>query len=192
MNTPAHLIFGAAAFAKPGHPKVTFAALLGALLPDLSLYLLAGTSLFILGIPAQTVFGELYFSDSWQLIFSIDNSLVLWGLGLAAALWWRSPWAIALTGAALLHIAFDLPLHHDDGRAHFWPLSDWIFESPVSYWDRNHYGDIVAPIEVIACLILCAVLWLRFTTLWARLVILGAILLQLAPAFIWVFVFATG
>ncbi|GAD54647.1 hypothetical protein [Limimaricola cinnabarinus] len=29
MNTPAHLIFGAAAFGRPGHARVTAAALLG-------------------------------------------------------------------------------------------------------------------------------------------------------------------
>ncbi|WP_328795072.1 hypothetical protein [Jannaschia marina] len=42
MNTPAHLIIGLAAFGKPGRPRVTAAALCGALLPDLSLYLMAG------------------------------------------------------------------------------------------------------------------------------------------------------
>lgn len=41
MNTPAHLIIGLAAFGKPGAPRVTAAALAGAMIPDLSLYLLA-------------------------------------------------------------------------------------------------------------------------------------------------------
>ncbi|MEM7296588.1 MAG: cobalamin biosynthesis protein CobQ, partial [Pseudomonadota bacterium] len=89
MNTPAHLIFGLAAFGRPGEGKVIAGALVGALLPDLSLYVLAGVSLFVLGISPDRVFGELYFSDSWQLAFAIDNSLVLWGLGLVLALWLR-------------------------------------------------------------------------------------------------------
>ena len=191
MNTPAHLIFGLAAFAKPDAQRVTLAAGMGALLPDLSLYLLAGTSLFVLGIPAETVFGELYFSDGWQLIFRIDNSFILWGLGLGAALWWRSDWGTALTGAALLHLSLDFPLHHDDGRAHFWPLTDWIFQSPFSYWDRDHYADVIGPIEMVASAILCAVLWRRFRTLWSRIGILALACAQIFPTFIWMFVFDT-
>lgn len=191
MNTPAHLIFGLAAFAKPDAQRVTFAAGMGALLPDLSLYLLAGTSLFVLGIPAETVFGELYFSESWQLIFRIDNSFILWGFGLGAALWWRSDWGTALTGAALLHLSLDFPLHHDDGRAHFWPLTDWIFQSPFSYWDRDHYADVIGPIEMVASAILCAVLWRRFRTLWSRIGILALACAQIFPTFIWMFVFDT-
>jgi len=128
MNTPAHLIFGLAAFGKPDAPKVTAAALVGAILPDLSLYLLAGTHLFVLGTSPDVVFGELYFSELWQTIFKIDNSFLLWGvvLGLGVAI--RSAWVVALAGAALFHIGLDFPLHHDDGRAHFWPLTDlpWL------------------------------------------------------------------
>ena len=80
MNTPAHLIFGMAAFGRPDATRVTLAALAGAMLPDLSLYVLAGTSIFFLGIDPQIVFDDLYFSDSWQLIFKIDNSFILWGI----------------------------------------------------------------------------------------------------------------
>jgi len=162
MNTPAHLIFGLAAFGKVDAPKVTAAALAGAILPDLSLYLLAGTHLFVLGTDPQVVFGELYFSDAWQSIFRIDNSFIVWGVLLGFGLALRSAWVIALAGAALLHIGLDFPLHHDDGRAHFWPLTNWIFESPVSYWDRNHHANIVAPIEICTSLILGVILWGRF------------------------------
>ena len=122
MNTPAHLIFAAAAFGKPDVRRVTIAALIGGFLPDLSLYLLAGYSMFILDITPQRVFDELYFSDAWQQVFAIDNSFILWGIGLAAALYWRRAWAVALCGGALLHLAFDFPLHSEDARMHFWPL----------------------------------------------------------------------
>lgn len=190
MNTPAHLIFGLAAFGKPAAPQVTVAAAIGAILPDLSLYLLAVWHLFVMGTDPQIVFGEMYFSDAWQGIFRIDNSIVLWGIGLAIALALRSAWAVALCGAALLHLALDFPLHHDDGRAHFWPLTDWVFQSPVSYWDRAHYGGIVGPIEIALSLTLCVWLWRRFRQQVTRAVIALLALAEAAPVFVWVFVFA--
>lgn len=189
MNTPAHLIFGLTAFGAPRRPLVTAAALTGALLPDLSLYLLASWHLFVLGTSPETVFGTLYFSEGWQRIFRIDNSIVLWGCGLAVALMARSAWGTALCGAALLHLGLDLPLHHDDGRAHFWPVSTWIFQSPVSYWDPAHYGDLVSVIELLAVLACCVILWRRFRGLVMRglILLLGA--MQIAPVLLWFFMF---
>lgn len=189
MNTPAHLIFGLAAFGKPDLPKITAAALAGAMIPDLSLYLLSGWHLLVLGTAPEIVFGELYFSDLWQGIFRIDNSFIVWGVLLGLGLVAKLRWLIALAGAALLHIGLDFPLHHDDGRAHFWPLSNWIFQSPVSYWDRNHYAGIVAPIEIGLALVLCVVIWRRFKGWLIRglTVALGA--MEALPVFVWMFMF---
>lgn len=190
MNTPAHLLLGAAAFGGRGRKRVVWAAFAGGLLPDMSLYVLAGVSLALLGIPARVVFDELYFSDLWQTIFAIDNSFLLWGMLLGLALWRRSDWAIALTASALLHLALDLPLHHDDGRPHFWPVTDWVFESPYSYWDRGQGATWIAPLELAVALGAGALL------LWRRLgwaISLTALLLmaaQLMVARVWLFVFA--
>ncbi|MEP4197833.1 MAG: cobalamin biosynthesis protein CobQ [Aliishimia sp.] len=152
MNTPAHLLLGAAAFGRRGSGTVMIAALIGAMLPDLSLYLMAGTALFILQIAPSRVFNELYFSDAWQTVFAIDNSFVIWGVLLGGAIWSQRGWAVALCGAALLHLVFDFPLHHDDGRPHFWPVSGWVFESPLSYWDVRHGARWVAPFEAAAAM----------------------------------------
>jgi len=192
MNTPAHLIFGLAAFGKADAPKVTAAALAGALIPDFSLYLLAGWNLIVLGTPPEVVFGELYFSDLWQSIFRIDNSLVLWAVGLGVAITVRSRWAIALCGAALLHIGLDLPLHHDDGRAHFWPLTNWIFESPVSYWDRSHHAGWISPLETLACLGLSVFALIRFKRWWLRLLVLVLLAAQARIFYAWMFEFPSG
>ncbi len=148
MNTPAHILIGWAAFGRNGSAKLSAAAIAGALAPDLSLYLLGSVSLFLLNIPPAIVFGELYFSALWQGIFAVDNSFFVWGAGLAIAYWRKSAVAQVLCCAALLHLALDFPLHHDDGRPHFWPVSQWVFESPVSYWDRGHHAGVVGPIEV--------------------------------------------
>ena len=153
VNTPAHLLIGVAAFGRMGGRKTLIAAMFGGLLPDLSLYLLAGTSLFLLNIPPQVVFDELYFSDAWQSVFAIDNSIPLWAVLLFLSIRWGRLWMQALCAAALLHLGLDFALHHDDGRPHFWPLSNWVFESPVSYWDIRRGGAWIGPIEVMACLV---------------------------------------
>ena len=190
MNTPAHLIFGLTAFGRADSRCVTAAALAGSLIPDLSLYLMAGTHLLLLDTPPRVVFGELYFSDAWQSVFRIDNSFVLWGIALVIGIMARAPVAIALCGAALLHLLLDFPLHHNDGRAHFWPISNWIFASPVSYWDSRHYGGIVGPIEIGLSLAFCALLWRRYTGRWMRALIVGLGLLEAAPGIMFGLIFA--
>lgn len=160
MNTPAHLILGLACFGRKGRPKVTAAAAAGAILPDLSLYVLAGWALSVQNIAPAVVFGEMYFSQDWQRVFRVDNSFILWGVVFAMAVWAKSPVWSAFAGAGLLHLACDLPLHHDDGRAHFWPLTDWVFQSPVSYWDGRRGAGIIAPAEFLLCLgAVCLTIW---------------------------------
>ena len=159
MNTPAHLLLGAAVFGRTGERRIILAAVLGAFAPDASLYLMAGVSLFILSIPPQVVFDELYFSDAWQTVFAIDNSVFVWGALLSIALWRKLPAMTAFAGAGLLHIALDFPLHAGDGRPHFWPLSDWVFESPVSYWNSTHHAIWVAPVSVVISLAAFSVIW---------------------------------
>ncbi|WP_300016149.1 cobalamin biosynthesis protein CobQ [uncultured Roseobacter sp.] len=176
MNTPAHLLIGAAVMGRKSTRPVVWAAIAGALLPDLSLYLLAGSALYIFGIAPQVVFDELYFSHNWQMIFAIDNSFLIWGGLFAVALWRGAPWAIALTGAGLLHLCFDFPLHHDDGRAHFWPLTGWVFESPLSYWDRDHGAMWLAPVEAVAASLAAITLWQRRFG-WGLLVLITLLLL---------------
>lgn len=160
MNTPAHLIVGSAAFGRDR--KTLWAALAGGLLPDLSLYLLVFWAMFIHQIPENVIFNQLYFSDSWQRIFAVDNSFFLWGAVLAAGLSLKARPVVAFAGSGLVHIGSDFLLHHDDGRAHFWPLSDWVFESPLSYWDSSHHALFVGPILALLTLVCTVILWRRF------------------------------
>lgn len=181
MNTPAHLVLAVAALAKPNKPKITWAAILGALIPDLSLYLLAAWSMFVQGNNAHYVFDTQYFSEEWQNIFAIDNSFFLWGLVIIIGLLLKKHWLWVLGSAAFLHLCFDFPLHHDDARQHFWPISDWIFISPFSYWDHRHHGELISYLEIGLCLFLLVILWRRFKSRFARVVIIITGLLQIAP-----------
>ncbi len=169
MNTPAHLLIGAAVFARPARGPVLWAALAGSLLPDLSLYLMAGVSLFVLNIPEPVVFDQLYFSSSWQTVFAIDNSFIFWGLALGLGLW--RGWHLLTVGvsAGVLHLGMDFLLHAGDGRPQFWPISSWVFHSPVSYWDSTHYALWVAPVSMATCVLAFVVLWRRGLSVWATL-----------------------
>ncbi|MGR3783294.1 MAG: cobalamin biosynthesis protein CobQ [Albimonas sp.] len=200
MNTPAHLIFAAAAFARPAPPgpagaaarRRNLAALAGGLAPDLGLFLLFAWARWGQGRELQEIFQQDYLSPLWQGVFRVDNSIPLWGaLGLAALALGRPALAV-LAGAALLHLAFDLPLHHSDARPHFWPLTDWVFRSPLSYWNPARHGHEVALAEGAACLALAAVLWRRFEGVPARAAILALLAVEAAPTVVWPWLLGPG
>ena len=190
MNTPAHLVFAAAAFGKPDNPKQTWAAILGGLAPDFSLYFLSIWARFVQGHSWNHIFDTLYFSDAWQSVFSVDNSFFFWGAIFAVGLSFKKPVIWAFAAGALLHIGLDFPLHHDDGRAHFWPLSDWVFESPVSYWDPNAYGNIVGPIEAALVVAVCVWMLTKYRSVIAKVALGAAILFQIAPFVIFYVMFS--
>ena len=181
MNTPTHLIISAVLFAKPEQRKVTTVALLGGFVPDFSLYFLFFWHQFIIGTPTKAIFEELYFSDYWQKIFAIDNSFIVWGIFLGLALFLKSGWMIAMSGAAFVHLMCDFPLHVDDARAHFWPLTMWKFESSISYWDSDHHGNIVSTLEFLLVCVMLGVLWRRFETLAPRIVIAATAMITVMP-----------
>ena len=189
MNTPAHLLVGGAVFGKPDRKGVTVAAFLGALAPDVSLYLMVAVSIWGLGIPADTVFRELYYSDAWQSVFAVDNSFILWGIALGLALWRGNAALVAFSGAALLHLAFDFPLHTHDARMHFWPLSDWVFESPVSYWDSRAHAGAVAPVALTMSVGAGVYLWVRHKTWTIKAIVAVLLAMELMSSGIWRFVF---
>jgi len=133
--TQTHLVIAAALLAKPGAPARNRAAIVGALLPDLSIFVLFGWAVAT-GIPQETLWRETYWTEPWQTLGAISNSAPLWGLiavGLRALTGTWLTVTTVLPLAALTHIAGDFPLHNGDAHQHVWPVSDWRFHSPVSY-----------------------------------------------------------
>jgi hypothetical protein len=171
VNTPTHLLLSAAIFCKPGDSKRNSAALIGAIVPDIALYgLFAWAKLT--AVPDAELWGQIYFSPGYQAIDSIQNSAPLYAA--IAVMGWlaKQPLATVFGLSALLHLAVDFPLHHSDAHAHFWPLTDWRFVSPVSYWNPDHYGLMIAPLELVWALVLAVILWRRFKS-WPVRVALG-------------------
>lgn len=174
MNTQTHLLVAAALLARPQAPVRNVAALCGGLLPDASIYVMYGVAK-LQAVPEAEIWSRLYFTPFWHAWIAATNSVPIYGALLIAGLarGWEAAAVFAL--AALSHIAFDLPLHREDAHPHFWPVSDWTFVSPVSYWDPNHYGYWSAAFEVALALALVAVLWRRFAAGWVRALLLLAL-----------------
>lgn len=168
MNTPSHMLIGAAVFGRPLPPATLIAALVGGLVPDVPMFVLVLWSTRVIGLPEQDVFGKLYFSDSWQAVFAVDHGLFVWGTLFLAALWSGRVLLRAFAGAGLLHAIADFATHHDDARRQLWPVSDWIFRSPVSYWDARYYGNLFGLFEVGLVLTLTLLLCWRLQRWWER------------------------
>lgn len=167
MHTPSHLILNLAALRRPVSPAMTWPILAGALIPDAALFVFYG---WARGqrLPAQTIWGDAYYSQPWQDIFAVGNSIPLGLLGvvLGYALrgFWLGPWVGFLGASMVLHHLADLPLHHDDAHQHFWPLSSVRLISPVSYWDVDHFGRLGATVELLLVLVATAYLWPRLSS----------------------------
>ena len=176
MNTVAHLIFNLVTVEYPKpfysrpkflqkHPLPIAPMVWGAFLPDLPMVVLYVVERFILGRSDDYIWRTAYYSSHWSNFIDLFNSIPLIAVGLIWSFWQRSRWGWLLGMGMLFHALGDLPLHHDDGHRHFFPISDWIFASPVSYWDLNHYGGPVSILEAIAVLGGC---WLLYRSYQSR------------------------
>ena len=148
----------------------------------------------VLGYPLSEIFGKIYWEHWWQVSNAIGHSFILWGAVLAVSLLSRPRnWAgfgVALSGSALLHSMIDFLCHRDDAHMHFWPLTEWRFRSPISYWDSAFYGTQFSLFEAALGLVFVIVLWRRYSQKWIKaLVALSAIAYAAVPAF---FIFGSG
>ncbi len=175
------MLIGAAVFARPVAPARLVAALAGGLAPDVPMFIMVLWSTRVLGQPERKVFGESYYSDAWQAVFAIDHGLLTWGALLAFALLRRRLVLRVFAGSGLLHAFADLLTHHDDARRQFWPMTDWVFRSPVSYWDARYFGNVFAVFEVGLVAVLAAYLCWNRTRTWERAVVLFLAALMVVP-----------
>ena len=179
MHTPTHLLIGAAVLARPQRPWSGAAALAGAFLPDLPMFVMYGWARFVAGLGDRDIWPEpdgLYWQPLWQTWTNAGHSLPLFIAVLAVAMLVKLDWLKIFALSGLLHIAFDFPVHREDGHAHLWPFSNWKFVSPVSYWDVDHYGAYVGPIELAIVIGTIVVLWRRYVS-WVVRSALGVALL---------------
>jgi len=152
MTAPGHLIINVLVFGRGDRPAMALPAAIGAVLPDLPQIVFYLWAKIYRGLPEMVIWSDAYFQPAWQAVFHLFHSFPLALLGLFGGLLARSRWAAVLFASLMLHGVGDFLLHHDDAHRHFFPLSDWQFHSPVSYWDPAHFGEIVVVLEGIVVL----------------------------------------
>ncbi len=158
MNTPSHIFIAAALLKKADArllPRSAF--LVGSFMPDISLGILSLAATFyyrvLLGNQSpdlmETVLHPLYFNNPyWISAHNFLHAPLALGLYLAALWPWRNQagnwqnWLFWFFASCGLHSLGDILTHFDDGPVLFWPLNwQFRFHSPVSYWDKAHYGS---------------------------------------------------
>lgn len=168
MNTPTHIIVSYVLLRSSTRKKLDhFWIIMGAVLPDLMIFVLFFYAL-LFGIPMREVWDVLYFTDFWQDLIDCFNSVPITAffIGIAAALKWRG--GVLLGMSVLIHIFGDVFLHNDDAHRHFFPLSEYKFISPVSYWDPNHLGWLGATIEYVVLAVALYFLWPHLKSLYTK------------------------
>ncbi|MEM7565507.1 MAG: hypothetical protein AAF353_21115, partial [Pseudomonadota bacterium] len=166
----------------PDHLKTT-AIVTGAVIPDLVIIVFYAWHLF-LGTPEQQIWSVEYYNPQWQASIDIFNSIPIFIIAILICAKLGKPVLIALFASLLLHTLGDLPLHHDDAHRHFFPVLDWRFESPLSYWDPAHHGNLVALAEFTVVMAASVFLWIKHAVLRPWIVVLVGIYLAY-----WVYVF---
>lgn len=148
MNTPSHAIINLFLLGKQSLPQANLSIFLGAILPDIPIFLFYGWAKLIARQSEKQIWSETYYKPFWQNIVAIFHSipLALAGWLISDYLNWQSLEILFIS--LVLHSLGDLPVHNDDAHRHFFPLSNYRFISPISYWDRKHHGAIVSLIEL--------------------------------------------
>ncbi len=179
MNTPAHAIFNLALLNRKGQPQWNPLIIWGAIIPDLTMFGFYLGLKLLTNVPESQIWGVEYYRPFWQTAFDLGHSIPLALIGMGLMLYFKQTGIALLFASVLLHCLEDLPVHHEDAHRHFLPLSNFRFESPISYWDRNYYGGIVGPIEQGLMLVASLYVFRRVRSRWTKGLLIVANVLPL-------------
>ena len=142
MNTPAHAIINLLVLTRDNDHRRATAIMAGAIIPDLVIIVFYAWHL-ILGTAESQIWSIEYYHPLWQGWIDSFNSVPIIILAMLICWYQRQYLVLALFASMLLHALGDLPFHHDDAHRHFFPLLEWRFSSPISYWDPAHGGALL-------------------------------------------------
>ena len=108
MTTQSHAIINLALLSRQGKPYLHRYALIGAILPDLAMFIFFAVETFVRRTPQQELWSQRYFMPAWQNFFDIFNSIpfILLVLGLGYFLV-KSEKITVLAWSMLIHCGFD-------------------------------------------------------------------------------------
>lgn len=149
MNTPSHAIINLAIVTNLPLTQANLAVVVGAILPDLPIFIFYFWAKFVLKQPEAKIWTESYWQPQMQTWVALLHSIPLASFAAIISHYFGWPILELIFISMVLHSLGDLPVHHDDAHRHFFPLHDYRFISPISYWDPNRYGRVVALIEII-------------------------------------------
>ena len=155
MNTPSHAIINVALLSQIS--PLAGAIAFGAILPDLPIFGFYVWAKWFARLPEQKIWSQAYSYPVVQDIVAFFHSIPLAVLGWSIAFWLKWDLGQVVFLSCVLHSLGDLPVHNSDAHRHFFPLTDYRFISPVSYWDPKHYGAIAAAVEL--ALVWGATIW---------------------------------
>ncbi|NEO36422.1 MAG: hypothetical protein F6J90_08845 [Moorea sp. SIOASIH] len=153
MNTPSHAIINLAVLNQQTQLQAALPITIGAILPDAPIFILYIWAKLIRRQPEYQIWSQTYELPFWQNLVATFHSLPLALCGVIISHYWGwQLWEI-LCWSMILHSLLDLPVHNDDAHRHFFPLSNYRFISPFSYWDPKHHGHTVSTLEKLLVLV---------------------------------------
>ncbi len=167
MHTPTHAVVNLALLGRKSGAARSWAIAIGGVLPDVPAIAFHVYYRLIRQWPEEMIQGA-GIINGWRIATMVLHAFPIWLVVLGVAAWRRSTVATAFAASMLLHAALDFPVHHGDALRHFWPISDWRFISPVSYWDVHFHAAWVRLVELALLLAGSFVLWRRHRSAWLR------------------------
>jgi hypothetical protein len=161
VQTPGHAVINLSLITAYGASDAAVPILLGAILPDVPISILYVREHYLHHVPDEVIWRDHYQRPFWQNLIHGMHSFPLSAAGLTISLALGSSFGAFFFASALLHALGDFPIHVEDAHRHFWPLSNYRFISPVSYWDLRYHAREVAAVELLCVSAACLWLWVR-------------------------------
>lgn len=168
MNTPGHYILNLALLGQTIAPEHNTAIALGAILPDIPIFGFYFVAKFIYQIPETKIWTEVYYEPFWQNLVAVFHSIPLALIGAIIFYYLNWQTGVILCLSMICHCLLDLPVHHHDAHRHFFPISNYRFISPFSYWDKNYHAQIVALIEIGLVIAVNPIVLSLLNSFWAK------------------------
>jgi len=180
MNTQSHAILNLFLLRKIFKEKINKVKnintiiVFGSILPDIPMFFFFFWYTFVVPTAQQTIWRTLYFTEGWQTLFNLFNSIPIFLIIAGLAYYFSKTRLFIFALANLLHFVEDFFVHQEDAHAHFFPLSNYKFSSPISYWNSSGYGAYFSMIETIVILVLSIYLFKQIKTWWGKALLIGA------------------